>query len=112
MSSYLATFGSPSAASVAVTPVAVETVAPVPPANDDPIIVAAPASKRQRTLDDFWSPSASVSAAPATVDIVAPYPLANDDPIVVAPPVQNNSGLYMTSGPFHRIFLACFSLFP
>ena len=45
MSSYLATSSSLSATSVAATPVALETVAPVPPADDDPIIVAAPASK-------------------------------------------------------------------
>ena len=41
----MATSGSLSATSVIATPVALETVAPVPPADDDPIIVAAPASK-------------------------------------------------------------------
>ena len=45
MSSYLDTSGSLSATSVTATPVALETVAPVP--DDDLIIVVAPATKKQ-----------------------------------------------------------------
>ena len=88
MSSYLATSGYLSATSVASTLVALEAVVPVPPDNDDPIVVAAPASKRQQTLDDHCSPAASVAAAPVAVETVAPVPPADDDPSVVSTPAS------------------------
>ena len=68
-----------------MTPAAVKTVAPVPPAGDDPTVVSAHPSKQQQTLDHFFSLTASVAAVPASVTIVAPAPLANGDPIIFAP---------------------------
>ena len=88
MSSYLATSGSLSATSVSATLVALETVAPLPPANDDPIVVAAPSSKQQWTLDDLCFPAASVAAAPVAVENVAPVPPTDDDPIIVSAPAS------------------------
>ena len=55
MSSYLANFGSPPAASVTAEPESLEAVAPVPPADDDPIVVAPTDPPHQNSLYDFCS---------------------------------------------------------
>ena len=81
MSSYLATPGSLSATSAAANLVASEILALVP--NDNPLIVDAPVSKRQWTLDDCGSQSTSAAVAPAAVETVTPVPPAGDDPTVV-----------------------------
>ena len=55
MSFYLDNFGSHLAASVDAAPDAVEAVAPIPPADYDPIVMATTDPPYQSSLSDFWS---------------------------------------------------------
>ena len=57
MSTYLANFVPPTAASVVSAPLSVAAVAPAPPTVDDPPVAAAAVSFYQPSLSDFWSSS-------------------------------------------------------